>query len=1384
MFVVPAAISVVLDAVCFWVAVRAIGPTFVIVAFMGLRLTFLAMFAAVYYCERRMSLRLPLMWELVNLVLIAVKGASFLISGAPFREAWLLLVLCAASIALELVCVAHLRSSAGTLPRQHVFLHTAVGAMATMNLSKRTSDTSGSPITGCDGGTTAASARRGDGDGADGRGAFLGDEETGDEFVDSHRRSSFDDRRRFLSDWNTKVDALRVRWRSKVDELTGKLAAARRNRGWGGAEGGSGGTGSGGGSGGGGGGLLVGGEGAPLLLLARMFAQEQAAIEDLEVMWNRDPKWTEFFLPQYTLFLLYASFAHSARLQELLLGRCESSVHTAHTIYWFLRAFCLQGARVTPVGVKAIEQMLREVVGRGERPAQAFCELGWAGDGSTSRKYMELFDAPREGNGGSRSFGGCFGESPAFVDELVKISMELVEVGKERRTEELRRRLREVQAQFLPSRAIYVPVGRRRHRVYRIAVEESFSFSTKDRAPYLVTLEVLDCRQQRQQRSSSGAEQGGGALLGGLGSAAGDRAGEAGGGRGGRGKLIRMLTPKGLGQSLRDIADNTLTTLKRGVSAKEGREDDGSVDGGGGGGPEDVESHPPLTAAPGAGPLLSRSQMAAAPSDSSELSLPRRQATGGGEKEKEGVDGDSAAAAATRSNSSGSAGATTSGDSAADAGDDINPMEERSSGEAPAAAPALRLAVRPSAAAAAAAAGAAAAAAAIVSELDSGAETDSETKSEQADIAVVVREGDGMLLVEGEGRGEGAGMEPGEGGMPNDLDSGGGGGAERGAVDSVFDVEGWQRGGEEEEGGGDAVRRPIPPSFSSTNLMGMWSRPSKRVPEVGQVSLFSPTSPHQIFFKNTPSTVDSRSSSSSINGTRTTAAAAAAAAVAAAAVAASALSSTVGAATEAEARLLLDPDAPALGDRSKGDGDFGTDGEGGFDSAGGSPLSVVGGASPERSTGVGSSATAAVAGTPVTPSPGIFSAAVASEEAEALLLPSQRNATPGSARLEGYGAASEAPAAASPAGSPAAPAVQARTRSPSPSPSPAATRRNSNRRSGGYTELRSQGSHGRGGGGYEDDEDDDDEDDDGDGDAGSAPPKVIFKERWRQKEARLRTASKLGQAREWRLLPVIVKAGDDLRQEQLASQFFALAHRILKQSLLHSRAGLRPYDIVATSHDAGIIEAIPDTVSIDALKKNDPLYTNLSDFFHRHFGPPDSEGFQRARRCFVESLAANCIVTYLLQVKDRHNGNILLDARGRVIHIDFGFMLANSPGGNFNFESAPFKLTAEFVDLMDGPTSTCFRGFRELCVQTFMELRRKMPRLILHLETSAVGNAHLPCFGGRPETVVDELRARFKPEAHDRAAMAHVHALIDRSMGCWRTSWYDLYQNYAVGIAM
>lgn len=53
-----------------------------------------------------------------------------------------------------------------------------------------------------------------------------------------------------------------------------------------------------------------------------------------------------------------------------------------------------------------------------------------------------------------------------------------------------------------------------------------------------------------------------------------------------------------------------------------------------------------------------------------------------------------------------------------------------------------------------------------------------------------------------------------------------------------------------------------------------------------------------------------------------------------------------------------------------------------------------------------------------------------------------------------------------------------------------------------------------------------------------------------------------------------------------------------------------------------------------------------------------------------------------------------------IIHIDFGFMLSNSPG-SVGFESAPFKLTQEYVDVLGGALSPEFEKFRALFKQAF-----------------------------------------------------------------------------------
>ena len=100
--------------------------------------------------------------------------------------------------------------------------------------------------------------------------------------------------------------------------------------------------------------------------------------------------------------------------------------------------------------------------------------------------------------------------------------------------------------------------------------------------------------------------------------------------------------------------------------------------------------------------------------------------------------------------------------------------------------------------------------------------------------------------------------------------------------------------------------------------------------------------------------------------------------------------------------------------------------------------------------------------------------------------------------------------------------------------------------------------------------------------------------------------------------------------------------------------------------------------------------------------------------------AAYCLVCYLLQVKDRHNGNILLDSAGHLIHIDFGFMLSTSPK-NLGFEASPFKLTPEFVEVMGGLGSDMFEYFKILMLQGLVAARKHHEKLLTLVEIMRSG---------------------------------------------------------------
>ena len=285
---------------------------------------------------------------------------------------------------------------------------------------------------------------------------------------------------------------------------------------------------------------------------------------------------------------------------------------------------------------------------------------------------------------------------------------------------------------------------------------------------------------------------------------------------------------------------------------------------------------------------------------------------------------------------------------------------------------------------------------------------------------------------------------------------------------------------------------------------------------------------------------------------------------------------------------------------------------------------------------------------------------------------------------------------------------------------------------------------------------------------------------------------------ERQVISSIIKGGDELRQDYFISQIINLFNDFFHEDGLNIH--LKTFNVISNC-SGGFLQTIIDSVSLSKINKIQFPYedkysfeyvsridknnlnnneSNLKNYFIFKFGNTSIK-YEKAINNFITSFVGYSLICYFFEIKDRNNGNILIDDEGNVIHIDFGFLLDKTPG-NIKFEKAPFKFTSDFIELIGGTESKYFLLFQDLFFKGFKIIRKKYDIIVLMVELFCDIYHDLNSFHDK-ENILKILKEKFLLAiCNENDLMKKCNELIFNSIDNWRTKAYDIFQRFCVGV--
>ncbi|EFN66382.1 Phosphatidylinositol-4,5-bisphosphate 3-kinase catalytic subunit beta isoform [Camponotus floridanus] len=258
---------------------------------------------------------------------------------------------------------------------------------------------------------------------------------------------------------------------------------------------------------------------------------------------------------------------------------------------------------------------------------------------------------------------------------------------------------------------------------------------------------------------------------------------------------------------------------------------------------------------------------------------------------------------------------------------------------------------------------------------------------------------------------------------------------------------------------------------------------------------------------------------------------------------------------------------------------------------------------------------------------------------------------------------------------------------------------------------------------------------------------------------------------------LILKHGDDLRQDMLTLQMLRIMDKLWKKEGLDLR--MNPYGCISTENRVGMIEVVLNAETIANIQKEKGTFSATAAFRrgsllawlkdHNH----TETALNKAIEEFTLSCAGYCVATYVLGIADRHSDNIMVKKTGQLFHVDFGHILGHfKEKFGFRRERVPFVLTNDFVHVINkGQTkkghAAEFQRFQSYCEQAFLILRQH-GGLILSLFAMMISTG-LPELSSEKD--LNYLRDTLVLEMSENEAQKHFRSKFDEALcNSWKTS--------------